>query len=247
MLQWLRNFTQNWDDIFPYIIRYAASIVMGMATVALFTRAQFVTLWWYEDIWSVLQAVTLDLLFFTVVTLFLRSVVNKQASIPLGGLSLSLMIVASVVTGLTGYQMSMNISDSSVALLDFHIPSVLFMLLRSFFGVISFVTVQYVIVLRESEKDRPLVTLAPVTPVTSVTQALQENVTPVTQAQHNITTKSKPGLKLLQPSNYDKVVSLHAQQPELTPAQLAQQCEVNVASVRTYLSRYRNKQKEAVQ
>jgi hypothetical protein len=247
MLQWLRNFTRSWDEIFPYVIRYAASIVMGMATVALFTRSQFVTQWWYEDTWSLLQAVTLDLLFFTVIALFLRSVVYKQASITLGGLSLGLSVVAAVVTAITGYQMSMNINDSAVAIVAFHIQPVVFMLVRMIIAVISFIITQYVIVLQEKEHDTQLVTLAT---VPSVTPVQQENVTPVTTVtpvqQENVTT-GKPELKLVQPSNYDRVIALHMQQPTLTAPQLSQECKVNVATVRTYLSRYRIKQKQAIQ
>lgn len=139
----LRRFNAWWDSFILEAIPILAMASMVMGTVAVFNRSGLATAPVYVLAWAIIQAVSIDGLFFAVWgRVFTKRFSWENCGMILIGIICS--IVAIWITSVLSFQVLWGINDSHIAMARLGISSSTFTGLRSLLAIVTFIMMVYV-------------------------------------------------------------------------------------------------------
>jgi preprotein translocase subunit YajC len=147
VIESLRNFNNFFDAFILEAAKPLAMLGFAMGTVDIFTRGGMAPQSWFAVSWAIIQAITIDGLFFAVwYRLFgLRWKPGERVAIlALTLIGLVLGVVVIVTNTILGFQQAWGISDSQTAMVRLGIDPGTFTLTRAFLVVIVAVMVAFV-------------------------------------------------------------------------------------------------------
>ncbi len=142
----LRKFNAWFDEFILEVAKPLAILGFTMGTVDIYTRGGLATQPLFAVPWSVVQALTIDGLFFAVWWRFFAARWTRQtwlANIGLLIIGLVLSIVATATNMILGFQQLWGVSDSQAAMVDLGINPIYFTVTRATLVVVVTVMVSF--------------------------------------------------------------------------------------------------------
>lgn len=166
----LKQFNLWWDEFILELIKPMAILSMTMGTVAVFNLSGLAIRPWFVTSWAIVQAMSIDGLFFATWDRFFTSK-RSWAMIGLLFVGITLAIVAVAINAILGFQVLWAIADSQQAMTRLGINSSLFTFIRAILAVTVFIMIAYV---RTHTVDSP--------PVAPVSVAISEEHSPLARS-----------------------------------------------------------------
>lgn len=131
----LRRFNQLRDDFLLELASILLLVGFSTGTVDVLTKGSLTAQGWFQDVWAVVQALSIDVLFFAVWGRVSRAewrgwrACMKNSAMVFVGLLLAL--IAALVNGLVNVQQLLSLPDIAAAMAALHIDQVTFTVARS--------------------------------------------------------------------------------------------------------------------
>jgi hypothetical protein len=135
IIRFMRRFNQLRDDFLLELASILLLVGFSVGTVDVLTRGSLTAQPWFQDVWAVVQALSIDVLFFAVWGRVRRATWGgwraniRNSVMVLVGLLLAL--VAALVNGLVNVQQLLSLPDIAAAMAALGIDQVVFTIARS--------------------------------------------------------------------------------------------------------------------